>query len=150
MKTRLILAAVVAGAVLNISACEEQETEETAAIEETDTDTDSDADSDADSDSESDADSDSDADWIDIEGFDPTSGSIKGGTEVTLTGSSGSDLNSDVETVLFGEETATIVSSTHTTVVVLTPPADTPGIVDVTIWGERIGYYDVSGGFTYQ
>ncbi len=146
MKRILFCSVAAAVALLASAACEEQELEETAFTEETDVDTDTDADSDADSD----ADTDSDADWIDIESFEPTSGSIKGGTEVTFTGSSGSDLNSDVDSVSFGEAEATIIGSTHTTVVVLTPPADSPGTVEVTIWGERIGSYLVSGGFTYE
>ena len=77
-----------------------------------------DADTDTDTDSDTDSDADGDADYdVELTGVSPTWGTTAGGLEVTISGGPFDD-----PTVTFGGEAGSVVSSSETSVVVLTPP----------------------------
>ena len=94
-----------------------------------DGDTDADADGDSDADADGDADSDSDADPPSVTGVTPEYGSNAGGNQLVISGSNFEGSPS----VKLGSATATVVSSTASTITVTSPKTSESGYVDVSV-----------------
>lgn len=81
----------------------------------------------------------------------PEEGPISASTEVELFGSGFSDQVEET-TVLFGGDEATVDYTQHNghqdTAMVTTPPANSPGLVDITIENQN-GIFTLNNGFAY-
>ncbi len=82
----------------------------------------------------------------DVMGISPNSGSTRGGTVVTISGSN----FSPETTVLFGAQTVTRTFINANTLRITTPSTGTPGAVNVTVRNSATAEKTVAGGFTYS
>lgn len=81
----------------------------------------------------------------DVNGVFPNSGSIKGGSIVTINGAN----FSPETTVLFGTLTGMRTFINSSTLRVVAPAAATPGAVDLTVRNSATAEKKIAGGFTY-